>query len=199
MTVRKTMKLRFAILVIALAGVLLSATTIVVQAQWPAISSGYAVTTNWHGVDVPLGQPVTAWAGTTNDSVHSVEFEWKDPDETSVWNETVSVFGPFTTPDVPTNVPPDIVDWANSNHNVTIWYANCTRNPSVWTGTIIGDWGVKAKFMDTAGIPGHEEYTAFRATSFVVIPEVPFGIIAVLLSMFGAFFVKKKWTFRSAS
>jgi len=192
------MKLRFAIVVIAFAALLLSATTIVVQAQWAAISSGYAVTTNWHGMDVPLGQLVTAWAGTTDGTVHSVEFEWKDPDSSSVWNDTVSVFGPFTTPDVPNTVPPEIENWAINNQGFAIWYANCTHDPSEWTETIIGDWTVKAKFVNTVGIPG-QDYTSFRATSFVVIPEVPFGIIVVLLSMFGAFAVKKKWTFRSAS
>lgn len=187
------MKLRFAIVVMVFAGLLLSANTNIVQAGWPAISSGYAVTTNWHGIDVPIGELVTAWAGTTDGTVHTVEFVWKDPDDNVAWTDTISVFGPITTPNVPNNVPPEIENWGNTNPGTPIWYANCTHNPSEWTETVVGDWTVKAKFRNTVEIPG-QNYTSFKATSFFVIPEVSFGTIAILLSMFGALAIKKKWT-----
>lgn len=36
-----------------------------------AIKSGYAIIKDWHGVDVPLGEPIAARAGTTDLSVET--------------------------------------------------------------------------------------------------------------------------------
>lgn len=190
------MKLRFAVAAILLAGLLVFASTNIAQAQWPAISSGYAVTTNWHGQDVPLGEDVFAVAGTTDIEVQKVEFIWLDPGGMVRNQNTVDVFGPYTTPSVPAGVPQEISDWAYENPGVTIWYANDTYTDP----DIIGDWAVKAHFHDPTdpvkSLKGKNSDTiAIRATSFNVIPEVPFGTITILLSMFGtlgAFILKRK-------
>ena len=192
------MKLRFAVATMLFATLLVFANTNIAQAQWPAISSGYAVTTNWHGEDVLIGESVTAFAGTTDSNVTQVEFRWLDPDGNPIWEgdlTTVDVFGPYTTPEVPDGVPQKIIDWANDNPGVTIWYANDTRTPDV-----LGDWGVQAFFFDTTdpekSLRGkNSDIIAIRATSINVVPEVPFGTIVILLSMFGAlgvFAIKRK-------
>jgi len=61
------MKPRFSMIAVLLASLFLFASVSIAYAQWAAIKdSGYAVTTNWHGVDVPIGQDVIATAGTTD-------------------------------------------------------------------------------------------------------------------------------------
>lgn len=187
------MKLRFVVVTMVLVTLLVFGSTNLAKAQWPAMSSGYAVTTNWHGEDVPIGESVTAIAGTTDNEVEKVEFRWLDPDGNPVWEgdlTTVDVFGPYTTPNVPQGVVDlgvqEIIDWANANPGVTIWYANDTRTPD-----ILGDWGVQAFFIDesnpTKSLRGkNSDIIAIRATSFNVVPEVPFGTIVILLSMFGS-------------
>lgn len=189
------MKLRFAIAAISLASLFVFASTNIAQAQWPAISAGYAVTTNRHGQDVPLGEDVLAIAGTTDSEVETVEFRWLDPGGEEIWDVTVLVFGPYTTPSVPNGVPQEIEDWAQDNHGIDVWYANNTQTPDV-----LGDWGVQALFHDpTGGIKSlrgrNSDIIAIRATSFNTVAEVPLGTIAISLSMFGtlsAFILRKR-------
>ena len=136
---------------------------------------------------------MTATAGTTDSEVKKVEFRWLDPDGNLVWDVNVTVFGPYTTPDVPDNItlPPEIIEWAEENQGIDIWYAQNTQIPDV-----LGDWGVQAIFHDSGKIQGkNSDIVAIRATSFNVVPEVPFGTIVILLSMFGAlgvFAIKRK-------
>ena len=192
-TLAAQMKLRFTVAAILFATVLVFANTNIAQAQWPAISSGYAVTTNWHGQEVPLGESVTAWAGTTHSEVENVEFLWIAPDEeTVVWDPWIEVFGPYTTPAVPDGVPQEIIDWAEDHLGVDIWYAQNTQTPDV-----LGDWGVQALFHAGSGkIKGQDStIVAIRASSINAVPEVPFGTIAISLSMFvilGVFAIKRK-------
>jgi len=182
------MKTKFAVLTV----LFLSLLIIGVAAQWSAMSSGYAITTNWHGEEVPIGESVTAWAGTNDSTVKKVEFEWKDPDENLIFNENVTIFGPYTTPNVPSGAPQEIVDWADKYPGRTIYYATNTQAPDV-----IGDWGVKAIFHDSGTIQGQDStIVAMRATSFDVIPEIPIvgtagATIAMLLGL-GLFYRKKK-------
>lgn len=165
-----------------------------VQAQWSALNSGYAVTTNYHGVDVLPGTEVTAWAGTTDSEVNEVEFRWLKPDGTLSVDPPpiVRVYVSFRTPDVPSGVPEEIIDWAEKNPSINVWYANNTQTPD-----ILGNWTVQVFFYAPGGhLRGKEsDIIRIRATSFNVIPEAPFGTIAILLAMFGAlstFTIKKK-------
>lgn len=187
------MKLRLSIAVVLFASLLVFANTNICQAQWSAINSGYAVTTNWHGQDVPLGESVTAWAGTTHSEVQKVQFRWIAPDEeTVVWDPWIEVFGPYTTPAVPDGVPQEIIDWAEDHLGVDILYAQNTQTPD-----LLGDWGVQALFHAGSGKIKGEDSTivAIRASSMNTVPEVPFGTIAISLSMFvilGVFAIKRK-------
>lgn len=156
------MKLKYQWLITFLFGLFLMVN--VVHAQWSALNSGYAVTTDYHGKNVMPGTPVTATAGTTDESIEEVVFKWKDPDENVVFTETVAVWKNGT-------------EWDGK----LIYYAQ-----SSYTVTVPGDWGVQAFFIDEEGKTkaGVEDTVAIRATSFFVIPDFPaVGTAGVLIAM----------------
>lgn len=136
-----------------------------VKAGWNALNSGYAITTDYHGKDVLVGTLVTARAGTTDPNITSVTFRW---------------------------IPPEGDEWL-------VEYVPVADSGETWNGDpiydaydaqtvdIVGDWGVQAWFHDSRGNIRHRtDIKAIRATSFHVIPEVPFGTLAIVLSLFGA-------------
>jgi len=150
--------------------VLLSFLVVAVNAQWSALNSGYAVTSNYHGIDVMPGTLVTITAGTTDANVLNVTFVWHFPNGSDA----------LTIPQVP--VYSNGTTWTNSSGTFLIRYANCSHIPDV-----IGDWGVQAFFN---GPGGHRrgqqsDIISIKATSFNVIPEVPIlgtaGAIIVML------------------
>lgn len=181
------------IAILVLVGTALLSLMSLAWAQWSALSSGYAVTTNWHGQEVSFGKNVTVWAGTNDTNVKEVLFRWKRPDDSTFIEVTVSVFGPYLTPDLPKGIPEEIIDWAEANQGKYIYYANDTQLPDT-----IGDWGIQAFFIGSHGTTkSHVEDTiAIRATSFNVIPDLPIvGTAGALVSMLlglGMFLKKKK-------
>jgi hypothetical protein len=144
-----------------------------------AISSGYAVTTDWHGEMVPLGEPVTAWAGTTDLSIEEVKFRWLYPNGSD-----------FVIVQVTSYIDEE---W----NGLTVREFNNTQ-----TLNVIGDWGVQGLFYDDEGqgqgpIPEQPYPVAIRARSFFQVPEVYIGTIAAMLAMFaalGIIAIKKKRT-----
>ncbi len=160
------------ILVVTLLPVSLSRSALGGNGGWSAIDgSGYAVTSNWHGIDVTGYQEVTITAGTTRASIHVVIFRWNDPAGNTVWEDTVPVSGPLTTPQTPPEpIPDELEQWATTNPDVTYFYAQAKRTPN-----IPGDWGVQAFFIGADGRSkaGLEDVVTVRATSFNLIPEVP--------------------------
>lgn len=197
------MKLRFVVVTILFVSLVTLGTSSVARAQWNAIGSGYAVTTDLNASADILGQAsligstVTATAGTTDSEVKEVEFRWLDPSGNPVWADFVDVDGPYTTPNVPPGLPQKISDWAKNNPGVPVWYAFCTRTPN-----LPGDWAVQAHFYDpddgARSLKGRNTdiITIPPPETFPhAIPEVPLGTIVVLLSMFGAlgiFAMKRK-------
>lgn len=187
------MKLRFAVIVTAFVILFVFANTNLAQAQWAAIDSGYGVTTNVHGVEISPNHPLTAWTGTKDNEVKTVEFQWKDPDGiiVGVWDQAVDISSAtwYITPDVPPDpdLPQEIIDWANANHDVSIRYAKSdTHIPEDnYDGTIIDDWTLKVYFHGEGNTKSQDEETiSIRVTSFA-IDEVPFGTIVVLMIPFG--------------
>jgi len=175
------MKFRFALVIVLFASLLLFANTNVAQAQWSAINSGpnhpgYAVTTDAHGEQVPEGATVTAWAGTTDDSVDEVIFTWLDPDKNPEVTDDIMV-GWFEAPSVPDDVPDEIWNWAHKpqNDGILVLYFNATN-----IADKEGSWTVKAQFHDSVSASGK-----FKATSLFAVDEVPLGTIVVLLIPFG--------------
>jgi len=175
---RMQMKKVYATVAILLAGIFLAAIS-VAHAQWSAISSGYAVTTDHHGVDVPLGTLITAIAGTTNPNVASVTFLWHYPNETVAYEVNVPVWSNGSTYD-----------------GKLIYYANSSYIPDA-----IGDWGVQALFIGEGGTTkaNHTDVVRIRATSFNTIPDVPIvgtaGAIAAMILGLGVFLHKRKRQF----
>lgn len=183
----KKMKPRFSIAAILLVSVFLVAS--VNGARWNPLNLGYTIISDPH--ETPLGQSVTAWAGTIVEGTTEVEFVWKAPNGSIIWDLNTTVFGPYTTPSVPDNVAQEIIDWANDNPGHDVWYANNTQFPNV-----LGKWGLTATFYNATKIRGHrDDGFVITHTSLHAVPEVPFGTIAILLIMFGAlgvFAIKKK-------
>ena len=185
----KNMKLKIIAIAAILASLLIPFPRVQATFDWTGtpINSGYAVTTDWHGKEVPLGEEVTAWAGTTDSSIVEVKFRWMKPDGTDWWE-----YGTYEGSQ----------EWpVGSGQIVYEWASSVTPTDS----TDLGDWGVQAVFYDATGEGGHGEgpipeqplKVAIRARSFFSVPEVSFGTIAILIAMFGAlsiFAIKKKRT-----
>jgi hypothetical protein len=149
--------------VLALAIVCSFATAVYAQVQ--ALSTGYAITSNYHGIDVPLGSSVVVTAMTTDQSVYQVTFLWKDPTGQTADKEEVTPL--FTN--------------GTMCNGKEIHYA-ISEN----TVNTIGDWGVQALFQGPDGTTkeGITEVVKIRATSFNVIPEVPvIGTVGASIAM----------------
>jgi hypothetical protein len=149
------------------------------------LSSGYRVTTVPHGEDVPLGAPVTAWAGTTNLEIDRVVFRWNPPEGSGL--EPIVVDG---NPEGTVNVPGvgEVKQWSNTQ-----------------TLDVLGAWGVQGLFYDDDNLGNgvgpikNDPGPTIRARSAFVIPEVAIGSMMAVAAMFtalGLFAYKKKHTSR---
>lgn len=149
----------------------------VAYAPWSTLGTGYAITSNYHGIDVPPGTPVTITAGTLDHSVTQVTFRWHFPNGTAAWADIV----------VPVSANGTQGAW-NNGTVVDILYAQDTRIP-----TVMGDWGVQAFFQDSTGRTkaGVDDVVKTKATSFNTIPELPLigtaGAVIAMLLGFGLF------------
>jgi len=165
--------------VIASVGLLLMINA--VQAPLSTLGTGYAVTSDFHGIDVIIGNPVNVTALTLDSTINRITFKWNAPNGTEgVWIDT---FTPLLIDGTGT--------W-NNGTTATIRYAYSIHNPDS-----IGDWGVKVLFQGTNGKTKEnmDEVVQIRATSFNAVPEVPLGTIAILMAMLGAlgvFAIKKR-------
>jgi hypothetical protein len=126
------------------------------NAGWSALNSGYAVTTDYHGIDVPPETLVTATAATTDSSILNVTFVWKFPNETVAFEDI------------------DVAVWSNGTkypdeNGSLVFYAQ-----SSFTLILVGEWGVQAFFKGPGGhLCGNgTDIIAIRATSGEVIPEI---------------------------
>jgi hypothetical protein len=139
------------------------------NAGWSSLKSGYAVTTDYHGLEATVETLITATAGTTDTSITNVTFVWKYP------NDTIA----FEDADVPV--------WSNGTkypdeNGSLIYYAQSSFAPSVE-----GKWGVQAYFKGAGGhLRGNgTDIIAIKATSNdIVIPEISIeGIAVTILAM----------------
>jgi hypothetical protein len=156
-------------------------------AQWDAINSGYGITTNWHGREVPFGESVTAWAGTRDQDVTAIFFRWKRPDDSvyAEYNDT-SLVKCDRPSDIPSDAPEEIKDWAENNPDkFPIWIATNTQIPNT-----IGEWTVKAYFIGPGGKTKEqvENTIMIKGTSFNVISDFPLvgtagALVAMLLGL----------------
>ena len=161
--------------------------TSVVYAPWSTLGTGYAVTSDYHGIDVWIGNPVNVTAGTLDTSLSQVTFKWNAPNGTEgVWIDTFTPLVTNTSKGTWNNGTEAIINYA--------W--------SVHTPDSLGDWGVKVLFQGPDGKTKEnaDEVVKIKATSFNAVPEVPFGTLAIIAIMFGAlglFALKKKHNFQT--
>lgn len=147
-----------------------------VYAPEESLGSGYAVTSNYHGIDVPIPSPVAVTAMTTDGDVYQVTFLWKKPDGSLWLSEEVS---------------PLYED--GEYEGKPIYKADSTQTPDE-----IGDWGVQALFQSPDGKTkqGIEEVIKIKATSFFAIPEAAvigtLGTVVAMLLGFGLFTTRRK-------
>jgi len=157
--------------------------TNIVLAPWQTLGTGYAITSNVHGIDVLPGNPVIITAGTLDPSVVQVTFRWHEPPDGNgpvKWEVTKPIYTNGTQG-----------QWNNGTW-AEIRYANDTQIPDV-----LGDWGVQAFFQGVTGTDkaGLDDVVRIRATSFNVVPEIALGTlgaVAAMLIAFGVFAIKKK-------
>jgi len=124
----------------------------------------YDVTSDYHGVKVPLGTLVTVTATTNDPGVTGVTFIWRDPDGNEVLRTDDYAF-PYAD-----QFTPNIVgDWG---------VQAVFRGPD---GTPVPGLDITDKIE-------------IRATSFFVVPELPIvGTAGSLLSMLaGFYYIRKK-------
>jgi phosphotransferase system HPr-like phosphotransfer protein len=142
-----------------------------------SLKSGYAVTSNYHGINVPPNTAVTVTAMTTDRCVDVVKFIWKNPAGQVMFEEIKKVYSNGTT--------------FNDNGRIKlVYFANSTFTPDA-----MGDWGVQAKFIDVNGFCWCccTKQIHRRATSFNVIPEVPvIGTVGASAAMFAGLGYKIK-------
>ncbi len=152
------------VLVIMLLAVF-AATTLV-----SATPKNYAVTSNYHGIDVPLGTNVVVTATTTDSTVYQVTFLWHDANGIVQFTDVVAVSGGQAQS---TEQPNSLGDWG---------VQALFQSPSGTTKE-----GVNY-VTDTKA-------TSFcvKATSVLVLPEYPvIGAAGAMVAMGLAFAVKLK-------
>ena len=145
-------------------------------AAYPSLGSGYAIDSNYHGIDVPPGSDVIVTAYTTDMEVYQVTFLWKYP------NGTVA-FGPEVDDAAVAGDPYDgsPVNTFSSTHSVDV----------------MGDWGVQALFQSPDGMTKEsiDYVVAIKATSFFVVPDFPMigtvGSLGAMLLRLGLFMRRK--------
>ncbi len=180
--------------VLALAIVIVIAFAGRAYAQWNAISSGYAVTTDFHGLSVSPGTLVTVTAGTTDVRVFEVIFVWHYPDGSVAFTETVPVTWTTCPTPPPSPIPKEITDWVATQPTGFVYgYAQSSH-----VADVLGDWGVQALFHDHAGhqVGEYTEIVAVRSTSFNVVPLIPVlgtaGMALSLLAGLGLFIKRRR-------
>jgi hypothetical protein len=160
---------------------------------WSAIDSGYAVTTNHHGEDVPIPPfpPLVAQVGLL--AVHFPYLEYvrvdlRDEDENVV--DSAYLY------------PGDFIANEFSPQGEPIMYALTKETgtddevlaPDTWEAPM--HYSVKAHFFmdEEYGKPNPLVAEAMRAVTVMTIPEVPLGTLTVLLTMLATlgFLARKK-------
>ena len=155
-----------------------------VYASLSNLGSGYAVTSNAEGVIVESGTPITVTAVTLDPNVSYVSFRWFGPPDGTgelLLDETIPIFRNGT-----------MGKWNNGEES-EIGYAES----SFWG--IHGEMKVQVLFHDAMGsncLADFSETVMLRKTlKLLVVPEIPLGTIAAMVTMALAlfsFFIMKR-------
>jgi hypothetical protein len=124
----------------------------------------YHVTSNWHGIDTPLGANVIVTATTTDPTITQVTFIWRNAADEVMWTHVVTMVG--GSAESPAHSPNSPGDW----------------------GVQALFQGPDGKTKE-----GVELVVSTRATSFFVIPEIPIiGTAGASMAMFAGLAVKMR-------
>jgi hypothetical protein len=161
-----------------------------VYAPAATLSTGYAVTSNYEGIDVPMGAEVTITAMTTDPNVDRVTFRWHEPTD-----EKEDVAREVTVYVVDSGEDYELKDGTK----VDILVAEDSYYPNV-----VGDWGVQAFFQGEGGKTkaGVDSVLNIKARSFFHVPEIPVGTIGAVAAIalaLGVFAVKRRRTTNAAT
>jgi hypothetical protein len=172
----------------------------VVHASWSTLETGYAVTSNWEGIQIQSGTPVTLTAGTLDSTVTSVTFRWVGPPDGSgdcLLDETVPVYTNGTIGHWENGTAAEI-RYAESTYeisqglwNVQIIFSNAEGDSNLVLGNSEGnDNTVERNYW-----LGAKDYYYDYDESFFHVPEIALGTIGASVAMaaaLGLFMIKKK-------
>lgn len=120
---------------------------------------------------------MTVYACTTDTSIDEVRFVWTNPSGTIVYADLVETSTTVT----------------DARGQSVLQFTN------IHAPNVVGDWGVQTVFCTTAQSlagctvgGGHTEFTSIKATSFLVLNDLPFGTIAAVGVAFVGFFVVRR-------
>jgi hypothetical protein len=162
--------------ILIVAGLIMLLGVGIAYAPYPTLSTGYAIDSNYHGINVPPGANVIVTAYTTDADVYQVTFLWKNPGGNTVWTDVDN------TPTLE----------AEQYDGMNVYTFSSEHAPDV-----IGDWGVQALFQSPDGTTKEstEYVVAIRATSFFVVPDFPMigtlGSLGAMLLGLGLFIKRK--------
>ena len=172
----------------------------VVHASWSTLETGYAVTSNWTGLETEDGTPVTITAGTLDSTVTSVTFRWlaiSDGNGDYLLEETVPVYTNGTIGQWKDGTPAEI-RYADSTYTVPqgFWivqtlFINSEGDSSMVLGNSEGENNIvtqKCLWVNAMAI--QSDYNPVFQ-----VPEIPIGTIGASVAMaaaLGLFMIKKK-------
>jgi hypothetical protein len=152
--------------ILVIAGLIMLLGLGVAYAAYPSLTTGYAIDSNYHGINVPPGSNVIVTAYTTDVDVYQVTFIWKYPNGTMAVGPEVD-----NTPVAGDPYKGNAVNTFSSTHPVSVK----------------GDWGVQALFQGPDGKTKEsiDYVVSIKATSFFVVPDFPMiGTVGSLGAMF---------------
>lgn len=167
-----------------------------VYASWSTLETGYAVTSNWEGLQILSGTPVTLTAGTLDSTVASVTFRWFAPPDGSgdcLLNETVPVFTNGTIGYWENGTAAEI-RYAESTYEVYqgLWKVQIVFNNSEGESKLVLGNSEGETIVEQCYLLGARDYGSFPTFQ---IPEIPLGTIGASVAMaaaLGLFMIKKK-------
>jgi len=159
-----------------------------------ASGSGYAVTTNYHGIEIVPPPPPTdplranvSVSATNFGNVYNITVVLRDPSDNWV-ARVVHLRDPGNWADL------DWVETTAHNGETVHWAWTGPLEPDEW---VIGHYSVKAYFVadDGQGLANVEDLDAMRATTVMTVPEAPIGTLTILLVMLASLgiFARKKF------
>jgi hypothetical protein len=173
----------------------------VVHASWSTLETGYAVTSNWKGPQIPTNTPVTITAGTLDSTVTSVTFKWLAPTGSGDYllDETVPVYTNGTIGYWENGTSAEI-RYANSTYVIYqgVWMVQILFNTEVESNIVLSNSEGKTNTIELwygVGAIDYDLLSPVLENPPFTIPEIPLGTIGASVAMaaaLGLFMIKKK-------